>query len=208
MIKNYVKIAFRQLRKQKMYAAIKIGGFAFSIASCLLIALYIRNELSYDRSYPDADRIYRLDEVYNDNGKIGKGVDWPAPMGPALKSDFPEVELSGRLMDNSLMGAATAEVRRADRQENFYEEGVTYADQQILDMLKLPMVYGNRAHALTSPLTMVISKKKADKYFPGQNPVGKVMYLNNDQNKTLYYRRGNAGPPENITFEIRLSINP
>jgi putative ABC transport system permease protein len=58
MIRNYFKIAWRQLTKQKMYAAIKIGGFAFGIAACLLIALYIRNELSYDQSYPDAGRIF------------------------------------------------------------------------------------------------------------------------------------------------------
>src|ERR1700759_61196 len=98
MLKNYFKIAFRQFRKQKMYAAIKIGGFAFSIAACLLIALYIRNELSYDKSYPDASRIYRLVGFFNDNGKIDKDTDWPAPMGKALKNDFPEIELSGRLM--------------------------------------------------------------------------------------------------------------
>jgi putative ABC transport system permease protein len=183
MIKNYSKIAWRQLRKQKMYAAIKIGGFAFSIAACLLIALYIRNELSYDRSYPDAGQIYRVVGVVNDNSTIDKDVFWPAPMGKVLKNDFPEVELSGRLMPNTLMGAGTAEVRRADRTENTYEDGITYADQQILDIFKLPMVYGDRARALVNPLTMVISRKKADKYFPGQNPVGKVMYLNNDKTK-------------------------
>jgi putative ABC transport system permease protein len=171
------------LRKSKMYAAIKIGGFAFSIAACLLIALYIRNELSYDKSYPDADRIYRLVGVFDDNGTIDKDVFWPAPMGKILKTDFPEVELSGRLMPNTLMGAGTAEVRSAGQEEDTYEEGITYADQQMLDILKLPMVYGDRTHALTNPLSIVISKTKADKYFPGQNPVGKVMYLNNDKTK-------------------------
>ncbi len=183
MLKNYFKIALRQFRKQKMYSAIKIGGFAFSIAACLLIALYIRNELSYDKSWPDANRIYRVNEAFNNDGKMEKGVDWPAPMGPALKNDFPEIELCGRIMDNSLMGAGAVEMRRADQQENTYEDGLVYADQQILDIFKIPMVYGSRAHALVSPLTMVISKKKADKYFPGQNPVGKVMYLNNDKTK-------------------------
>src|ERR1700733_15165252 len=106
MIKNYFKIAVRQFRKQKMYAAIKIGGFAFSIAACLLIALYIRNELSYDTMYPDAGRIYRVVGVYNDNGKIEKGTSWPAPMGIVLKANFPEIELSGRMMPNSLIGHA------------------------------------------------------------------------------------------------------
>ena len=68
MIKNYFKIAIRQLRKQKMYSAIKIGGFALSIAACLLIALFIRDELSYDKFYPDGDRIYRIVGEFNDNG--------------------------------------------------------------------------------------------------------------------------------------------
>ena len=177
MFRNYFKIAVRQLRKQKMYAAIKVGGFALSIAACLLIALYIRNELSYDRSYPDANRIYRVLIYYTDNGTVEKGPDWPAPLAKTLKANFPQVELSGRL--NPVTGGF--ELRRAGQVENSYEEGATFADQSMLDMLKLPMVYGDRAHALTNPLTVVISKRKADKYFPGQNPVGKVLYFNNDK---------------------------
>jgi putative ABC transport system permease protein len=189
MIKNYLKIAIRQLQKQKMYAAIKIGGFALGIAACLLIGLYIKDELSFDKSYPDGDRIYRVVGYYNTEGKIEKGTDWPAPMGKTLKSDFPEVEISGRLMPNSLFDkAGSNEVRRADQVQNTYEQGFTYADQEMLDILQLPMVYGKRELALKEPLTMVISKRKADKYFPGKNPVGQVMYLNND--KTKPYRIG------------------
>lgn len=180
MFRSYLKIAIRQFRKQKMYAAIKVGGFAFSIAACLLIALYIRNELSYDKSYPDADRIYRVVMVYTDNGVVQKGPDWPAPMAKTLKSDFPQIENAGRLMPAAIMGAGSAEVRRIDQLENTYEEGITFADQNVLDIFHLPMVYGDRAHALTNPYTVVISKRKADKYFPGQNPVGKALYFNND----------------------------
>ncbi len=184
MIKNYLKIAMRQLRKQKMYSAIKIGGFALSIAACLLIGLYIKNEVSYDQSYPDANRIYRLIELYTHDGKVEKGDDYPAPMSKALKADFPEIEKSGRMMPNSLFpGAGSNELRRADQLENTHEEGFTYVDQEFLDILKLPMVYGDRKTALAEPNTIVISKRKADKYFPNQNPVGKVMFLNNDQTK-------------------------
>jgi putative ABC transport system permease protein len=184
MIKNYLKIAVRQLLKQKMYAAIKVGGFALSIAACLLIALYIREELSFDKSYPDANRIYRIVGQYNFDNVHEKGVDWPAVMGRTLKSDFPEVEQFGRLMPNSLFwGAGNNELKRSDAPENTHEEGFAYADQSLLDILKLPMVYGDRTHALAEPLTMVISKSKADKYFPGQNPVGKVIYLNNNKSK-------------------------
>ncbi len=203
MIKNYFKIAIRQFRKQKMYAAIKIGGFAFSIAACLLIALYIRNELSYDKSYPDANRIFRVVGTYTNNGTVNKGTEWPAPLAKALKKDFPQIAASGRLMSNTLMGAGTAEVRRADQVENNYEEGITFADQSLLDILKLPMVYGDRAQAMSSPRTFVMSKRKADKYFPGQNPVGKVMYFNDD--KTQPYTVG--GVMENFPATSHLQYD-
>ncbi len=211
MIKNYLKIAVRQLRKQKMYAAIKIGGFALSIAACLLIGLYIKDELSYDQSYPDTNRIYRLVEYYAHDGKVEKGDDYPAPISKALKADFPEIEKSARLMPNSLFpGAGSNELRRADQVENTHEEGFTYADQDLLDILKLPMVYGDRAHALAEPNTMVISKRKADKYFPNRNPVGEIMYLNNDQTKP--YKIG--GVMENfpktshlVDFDFLLTLN-
>ena len=184
MIKNYFKIAWRNLLKQKMYSVIKIGGFALSIAACLLIALYIKDELSYDKSWANADRIYRITSEFKINGKIETGADWPAPMAKALREDFPEVEKAGRLMDAPLFyGAGSNQVRRADEKQNTFEKGFSYADQDMLDMLQIPMVYGDRAHALSEPNTMVISKSKADKYFPDQNPVGKIMILNNDNKK-------------------------
>ena len=184
MIKNYFKIAVRQLRKQKMYSVIKIGGFALSIAACLLIALYIKDELSFDNLYPDGDRIYRVVGELNDKGTILKEVDFPPPMAKAIKKDFPEVEKSARFMPNRLFtGAGSNYLRRTDQQENTYESGFTYADQEVLDILDIPMVYGDRAHALVEPNTLVISKKKADKYFPHKNPVGKTLFLNDDKSK-------------------------
>jgi putative ABC transport system permease protein len=182
MLKNYWKIALRQLRKQKLYSSIKIGGFALSIAACLLIALFIRDELSYDRGYAHTDRIYRLINIYDDNGKIYKGTAFSAPFAKAVVADFPEIELAGRIMPFPLFyGAGSNEVMRSDGDQNIYEEGFTYADPEILDILEVPMVYGDRAHALAEPNTIVLSKRKADKYFPNQNPVGKILYLNNDK---------------------------
>ena len=169
-----------------MYSAITIGGFSLSIAACLLMALYIRDELSFDRQYPDADRIYRMYVTYNDHGKIQKGSDFQAPFAAALKAEFPEVEKSGRLMPDPLFyRAGSNEVRTADQQQNTYEEGFTYADQGFLDIFKIPMVYGNREHALDKPNTIVISRTKAEKYFPHQNPVGKVLYLDNNLKSPL-----------------------
>ena len=185
MLKNYFLIAIRQLRKERLYAAVKIGGFALSIAACLLITLFILDELSYDKSWKEGSRLYRLTSQIKLNGRLETGADWPAPAAAALKENFPEVEATGRLMPHELFdGAGNNEIRRTDQQENTYAEHFTYADQSILDMLQPPIVYGDRAHALTEPMTMVISKKEADKFFPHQNPVGKTMILNNDPRKT------------------------
>ena len=209
MIKNYLKIAFRQLRKQKMYAAIKIGGFAMSIAACILIGLYIKDELSYDKTYPDTNQIYRVVEYYNDNGKIETGDDYPAPMAGALKNDFPDVVKSGHIMPNPLFyGAGSNEVRRADQVENTHEEGFTYADQAFFDIVKFPMVYGNVSNALTQPNTMVISKRKADKYFPGQDPVGKMMYLNNNLTQPYTISAVMQNPPatSHLQYDFYLTL--
>ncbi|KAA2239330.1 FtsX-like permease family protein [Chitinophaga agrisoli] len=200
MLRNYFKIAIRQLRKQKMYAAVKIGGFALSIAACVLIGLYVKNELSYDRSYPNADRIYRVIGMSDDNGYVQRGASFPPPMARALKADFAEVEVAGRLMPNRLFdGAGSNQLRRADDVANTYEEGFTYADPELMDLLQLPMAYGN-SHALDEPNTIVISKRKADKYFPHENPIGKLLILNDNINKP--YRIG--GVMENIPANSHL----
>jgi putative ABC transport system permease protein len=210
MFKNYLTIAMRQLRKQKMYSAIKIGGFALGIAACLLIALYIRDELSYDKSYPAAQRIFRLTGEYDDNGKTETGADWPAPMALALRSDFPEVQASGRLMPHELFyGAGNNELRRVDQTENTYEQKFSYADQYLVNMLELPMVYGNRATALSEPNSMLISKRKADKYFPNENPLGKLMILNDDKNK-IYKIGGvmeNLPTSSHIQYDFLLTMS-
>lgn len=177
-------MAMRSMSRQKMYTAVKIGGFAIGIAACLLISLLVKNELSYDSQYNNADNIFRVIGSYNNNGKIEKGVSWPAPAAKAFHNDFPEVEKAGRLMPSNLFyGAGSNQLRKAEDVNNAYEEGFCYADQEILDILKLPMIYGDRSSALIEPNSMVITKRKADKYFPGQNPVGRVMYLNDDKTR-------------------------
>ena len=186
MITHYLRIAFRNMSRQKMYASIKVGGFAIGIAACLLIALLIRHELSYDTQYENASNVYRMVGGYINNGKEEKGVAFPAPMAKAMKADFPQVEKAGRLMPNNLFyGAGSNQLRRDDAQDNTFEEGFAYADQELMDILQLPMVYGDRAKALAEPGTMVITRRKAEKYFPGQNPVGRLMFLNNNT-KTPY----------------------
>jgi len=210
MIKNYFKIAVRQLKKQKMYSVIKIGGFALSIAVCLLIALYIQDELSFDKSYRNEARLFRIIQEYNDNGKIRAGADLPEPMARVLKDEFPEVELSGRLMPHEYFyGGGSNEIRRTDKSEDSYESKFSYADQNMLDMLQIPMVYGDLKNALGEPNTMVISKKVADKFFPNENPIGKTMILNDDKDKIYKITGVIEGFPKNshLQYDYLLTLS-
>ena len=180
MFQNYFKIAWRSLSKQKMYAAIKIGGFALGIAACLLIALFIGDELSYDRHFPNGNRLFRVVGEYKHEGDVLKGVHFPAPLFNVLVEDYPDVEKAGRFLASELFGAGSKEVRRSNEVQNTHETSFIYADQEFLEMLQVPMIYGTLEHALDQPNTIVISKSKADHYFPEEDPVGKTLILDND----------------------------
>lgn len=209
MYKHHIKIGWRNLTKQKMYSVIKIGGLALGLAAFLLIALYLKEELSYDQSYPDSDRIYRVVGKVTDNGILEKWVSFPPPMAGVLLKDFPEIEMSGRLMPNSLFpGAGSNEIRPFNSKENSYEEGFTYADDELLKILQLPVIYGDKTNALSEPNTMVISISKANKYFPGQNPVGKLIVLNNNKDKPWKISAVVQDPPFNshLQYSFYLSL--
>ena len=173
MFKNYFKIAWRNLTRQKLYSSIKIGGFAVGIAACLLIALLISNELGYDRDFNDGDRLYRVLIEYKD---IANDVYLQAPFAKALKENFPEVEQVGRLKPQEFFGAGSNQIRRSDKNMNSYEEGFAYADQSLLELLNAPMEYGDPTHALDEPNSIVISKRMADKYFPKEEETDTEQY--------------------------------
>jgi len=180
MIKSYFTISWRSMTRQSMYSMIKIGGFGLGIAACMLIGLFINDELNYDNRYPNGNRVYRVYVQFDYKGQAGKDVYFPHPFASSLKEDYPEIEMIGRYNNSPLFGAGSNQIKRADQADNTYEEGFVYIDQTLLEMLEIPMVYGSLAHCLDQPRTMVITKSKADKYFPGENPVGKAMVVNND----------------------------
>lgn len=181
MLENYLKISWRTMTRQKMYAAIKVGGFAVGLATCILIFLFIRNEMDYDQQYIGKN-VYRL---YNDwrGPEPGKWLAFPANIHSILKNDYPEVEKSARLIPYKWFNAGSNLIRRDDREENTYEERFAYADNDLLDILDIPMVFGSRESALTKPMSIVLSKKMADKYFPHEDPVGKIIILNEEKSK-------------------------
>ncbi len=185
MLIHYIKIAFRNMWRQKGFSLVNIGGFAIGIAACLLIALYIKSEMSYDQDNPNKDRVYRIIGEAKQNGVIHSGISFPAPMSKALLNDFPDIEKTGRTMPSKLFGGANNQVRRTDQPNDTYEEGFCFADTSILDILNVHMIYGKRSQALSEPFSVVLCKSMADKYFPNENPVGKTLIFNDNPKKPI-----------------------
>lgn len=179
MLSHHFKISWRGLVKQKMYSAIKIGGFSLGIAACLLIAFFVQQELTYDTHYPEGDRIYRIYRTADFRGETSSGAHFPAPFAGALIQDFPEFEAVGRFNNVTFFGAGSNEIRRADRLESIHEEGFSLMDQSLLDIFQVPFILGNSKTALMEPNGIVITRNKANKFFPNENPIGKEFILNN-----------------------------
>lgn len=158
-------IALRHLRRNKGYALVNVLGLAVGMACAILIFLYVHHELSYDRYHDQADRIYRV--VFNDNAKT------PRSVGPALLSDFPEVQ--DRLRMHPTTG--TWVMKYEDRV--FYERAVYWAEGSLFDFFALPLVQGDPDHALTAPYTVVISEDTARRYFGDEDPMGRTIDADN-----------------------------
>lgn len=185
MFKNHLRIAWRNIKKDKLFTTIKIGGFAVGIAACLLIALFIGNELSYDTHYQNKNRIYRVVMQGTMAGELLKSVHFQLPFAETLETTFPEVLKAGKINTSELFGAGRRPLRAAGTSQNNFEEGFIYADQQVFDILELELAEGTPENLLTNPGSVVMTAKKAAKYFPEGNAVGKTVYL--DDNSTRPY---------------------
>ncbi|MEJ0030279.1 MAG: ABC transporter permease [Bacteroidota bacterium] len=167
-----------------MYSAINIGGFALGIAACIVLALYIKGELSYDKFYANQHRIYRVIRVTKNEGERQRGVSVQHPFTDVLLKDFPEIEKAGLYAPHLGFGAGSAEMRRSDRLDNTHEDKLTFMDQSMIEILEVPFIAGNPSKALTQPHSIIITRKKAEKYFRDEDPIGKSFVLNDDPQRT------------------------
>jgi putative ABC transport system permease protein len=174
MLKNYLTIALRNLKRHKGYAFINVSGLAVGLACCILILLLVRDELSYDRFHEKADRIYRLGSEAEMFGAVRRSAAMPAMLGPALAEGRPEVEASVR---TDTFGEAL--FIRGDARA--YEDGLYYADSSVFDVFTFPLVAGNPQTALVEPFTIVLSESLARKYFGSDNPLGQTLQIGDDQ---------------------------
>lgn len=173
MVKNYFKVALRGLSRNKGFTALNILGLALGLAACLLIVLYVVDELSYDRYNEKADRIYRVHaDLKLGDGKMQLAVVMP-PLAQTLKRDFPDVEDVVRLRPTGFHVKKGSEI--------ITENKVVFADASVFDVFTLPILYGDKSSALTEPNTVVISASAALKYFNKLNVVGQILTIDNNQ---------------------------
>ncbi len=180
MIKNYFKTSWRNLVKNKGFSAINIFGLAVGIACCLLIMLYVTDELSYDRYHENKDRIYRLNFDVKFGGREQAFAQTPDILGPTLQKDYPQVENYVRFYNGG-----PYLIKKTGTLNNIREEKILFADSSVFDVFTFPLVAGNSSTALTAPNTIVISESAARRHFANQNPVGQVLNLDNKKNYTV-----------------------
>ncbi|MDR9418683.1 ABC transporter permease [Gracilimonas sp.] len=170
MIKNYIKIAFRNLRKNKIDSAISIGGLAVGLACCILLVFYVRFEWSHDNFHENADRIYRVtDQSENPStGEVYKSLTTPYPLAAVLDSTFPQAEYVLNIVKGPV------DIKENDK---FIQQVVTFSDPGFFDTFTFPILHGNSSTPLENPDNIVLTKEAALRYFGTTNVVGQSLTI-------------------------------
>ena len=208
MLVNYVRVSVRLLRKQMGYTMINVLGLSLGIAVCLLIGLYVSDELSYDRFHADSDRIFRV--VQTDAG--GDSFAWSGPqMGLKLQQDFPQVESVMRFIDGGSGYGSKALISYSPAGgggvKRFDEDNFIYADPHFFRFFSFPLINGDPESVLNKPGTVVVSESIARKYFGEDDAIGQVLTLRGQY--PLEVTGVAADPPTNshLTFTFVTSFH-
>ncbi len=200
MLKNFVRLAMRNLVQRKMYSLINIFGLAVGVTCSILILAYVRYEFSFDRYHKNADRIYRVASKRTSLGTESALATVPAPTGPTMVADFPEVVEAVRFSPTVRRAFSTGD-------RVFFQDGVFYADQQVFKVFSFELVKGDPESALEAPFTMVLSEETARKYFGDEDPLGRTVTWDN----RFEYRVTGVvkEPPSNshFTFKVLASFS-
>jgi len=175
MFRNYFKTAFRNLLKNKFYTSINVIGLAVGLATCLLILLYVLDELSFDKYNVNADRIYRVNNEIKFGGNYFDLAQGPALMGSTMVREFPQVEQYTRIR-----WYGSFLVKKGN--ENMQEGRVGFADSTLFDVFTLPMIAGDPKTALKEYHSLVVTETVAKKYFNSTDVVGKTLRINDTGN--------------------------
>jgi putative ABC transport system permease protein len=175
MFKNYLKIALRNLHRFRTYSLINITGLIIGMACFILVFLYVQDELSYDRYHENSRQIYRITAEANITGQNMQTATTPAPLAPTLTDEFPEVLGAVRF----LCSHSGRDSLIAYGEKKFYESRFLYADQNVFDIFSFKLIKGDPETALKNPHSIILTEEMAKKYFGNEDPLGKVMTVNN-----------------------------
>jgi putative ABC transport system permease protein len=180
MFKNYLKTAWRNMQRNKVNSILNISGLAIAMACVILIVMYVRDELSYDRFFANADHLFQVNMTVADNGPESTTGGNTAPaVGPALKDMYPEVEAYARVYRP---GDVVVRHDGKAKAENFYsEKNVLAVDSSFLQVFNYQLTQGNAASCLQKSNDVVISEATAKKYFADENPIGKILLFDADK---------------------------
>lgn len=180
MFKNHLKIAWRSLKKRPFFTFLNTFGLAIGMAGGLLISLYIYDELSFDKMFADADRIYRVNADVKFGGKTMRSAEVGAPMAAAIQNDFSQIESVTRIRNQgSLL------LRKSGTEANTKEVRVAFADSTVFKFFGINLLVGDSKTALTEPNTLVMTKTAAEKHFGIKNALGQSLLVNNTDTYTV-----------------------
>jgi putative ABC transport system permease protein len=183
MLRNYLKIAWRNLMKSKIFSFINIVGLSVGLTCCMLIAVYLYNEVSYDKYHKNIDQLYQLATTFVKDGKEDKTPNTPAPMAAAMKQEFPEIAGTTRLLalfadDKTLLQYKEGKAEP----KSFYETKGFLADASFFKLFTYNFIEGDPATALKEPNTIVLKEEIARKLFGNQPALNKVIHVNSNTN--------------------------
>ncbi len=200
MLKNYIKIAFRNIVRHKGYTFINIFGLATGIICCLLILVYVKDELSYDKYHEKADQIYR---IVNAGVIRGNKIEVPlvsGPWGPAMAEELPEVLKAVRIKPPDSRWVIEYGEKR------FPEKGLYFTDPTFFEVFDVEMVVGDPTHVLEAPYSMVITEEMAEKYFGSEDPIGKVIVGDNWMNFNITGIMRKHPPSTHMNYDFLVSF--
>ena len=200
MFKNYLKIAYRNIIKQKTYSIINIFGLALGLTACILVGLYIYQDFNYDNYHANGENIYRVSvEIVTPNETFNV-AETPALVAPTLKQNYPEIDKISRIFfaKNDLI---------TYEKNKFYEDEIIFADEDFFKIFSYITLQGNPNTFLQKDNSVVITRKMADKYFGTENPVGKTLNYNNRIDLEVVGVIENVPVNSHFTFDMVITYN-
>lgn len=199
MFKNFFTVALRNLLRHKGFSIINIMGLSIGLACCLMIAFYVLDELSYDQFHEKADRIVRVTMEYGFGDQVGKSEQTGTKVAPAFSRDFPEVEQAVRVYDRA------AVVGYEDKL--FQEKRFFYADSTFFQLFSFNLIKGDPAKVLEAPNQVVLTQSTAHRYFGEEDPVGKLLQVNNEKDYLITGISEDVPANSQIKFDFMASFS-